>query len=106
MKSIKIKVATGKGDDKKAWEVDGIEFEQSDLSVTVNGDAAKYLTPESVLSLVNRQYVTDTANESRREQTAGAPKRVETASMVSVLMGLGLTKEEAEAKIAEARKIA
>lgn len=101
--STKEKNAEGK-EEKVTWQVPCQEFESADITVTLSADAAKFLTPESVLSLVNRQYSTDVANESRRERTSGAPKRVETEGMIRVLMSLGMTREQAEAKISEARR--
>lgn len=106
MKNVTWKVATGKGEAKESWEIPGVEFEASDLTISISPEASKYLTAESALSLINRQYATDCANDSRREKTAGAPKRVETEGMIRVLMSLGMTREQAEEKVAEARRAA
>jgi len=106
MKQSKISVST-KNDAgvKETWDVQCAEFEATDIAVEFSEEAGKYLTAESVLSLVNRQYQTDKANSSRRERTAGPAKRVETESMIRMLMSapFSLTREQAEAKVAEAR---
>lgn len=92
-------------DMKETWKIQVAEFDATDIAVTLS-DAAKAqkVTPESVLSNFNRQWQTDAANDSRRERTSDAPKKVAVDGMLKVLMGLGMTQEQAEAKIAEARK--
>jgi hypothetical protein len=106
MKNVTLKVSTGKADAKEVWEVATVEFEKQDISVALSADAGKYLNQETALSLLNRQWQTDVANESRRERTSDAPKRVAVEGMLKVLMSLGMTQEQAEAKIAEARRSA
>lgn len=90
---------------KESWKISVAEFDSADIAVTLS-DAAKSqkVTPEMVLSNFNRQWQTDAANDSRRERTSDAPKKVAVDGMLKVLMGLGMSQAEAEAKIAEARK--
>jgi len=104
MKNVTLKVSTGKADAKETWEVSTVEFEKQDISLAISPEAGKYLSQDAALSLVNRQWQTDVANESRRERTSDAPKRVAVEGMLKVLMSLGMTQEQAEAKIAEARR--
>lgn len=87
------------------WTISVAVFDKNDVQVVLS-DAAKAekVTPEIVLGNFNRQWQTDAANDSRRERTSDAPKKVAVDGMLTVLMGLGKTKEEAEALIAAARK--
>ena len=117
MKTEQVKVATNvldeagnpKKDDKgknlkETWEITVHVFDEKDIAITVSPEASKFVSAEKILADFNRQYSTDAANESRRERTTGGPKRVETDKMVAVLMSLGLSEEDAKAKVAEASR--
>jgi hypothetical protein len=105
MKTTEKKVTTGnkeKGNFEE-WTIKVTEYEKGDLTVSF-ASGVQALGEETVLSLINRQLATDIANESRRERTSPA-KRVDKESMIILLMSppFNLSKEDAEAKVAEAQ---
>ena len=106
MKTTEKKVSTGSKEKGtfEEWPIKVTEYEKGDFSISFRS-GVPVLGDETVLSLINRQLATDIANESRRERTAGPAKRVDRESMVILLMSppFNLSKEDAEAKVAEAQ---
>ena len=106
MKTVEKRVTTGSKEkgNYEEWPITITEYEKGDVTVNFK-HGVQALGEETVLSLINRQLATDIANESRRERTTGAPKRVDRESMVILLMSppFNLSKEDAEAKVAEAQ---
>lgn len=100
IETIKVKTTLDKGkttERVEEWEIQVEKFDSTDISITVKGDAAKLLTADKVLSLINSQYSTNAANDSRRERGSGPAKRIETSEAVSRLVR-SLNCTEAQAK--------
>jgi hypothetical protein len=104
-KTLTVKTGSKEKGNLQEWTVETKEFDSNDIGIVLTDEAKAELgSEEAVLKLINSQFATNAANDSRRERTAGGPKRIETEGMLRVLMSMGKTEDEAKALIEQARK--
>ena len=96
MKTIQVKWSTTLEDGtKKSGEVDTPQFLETD--VVMEFDKSCAYTIKDILTLANRQLVTDYRNDSAREAKSGPKTRVERSAIKAMLMAPPFNKTEAEA---------